>query len=163
MSGGARGQAVTLRHAEYLHHNGDGMIDVTSLRGAPATDTLILSGVAGRSDGLRPHFTYHGFRFVEVTKYPGEPTKDSLECYHFHSDVERIGHADFSMFLLNKLFKNILYTQTANLMSIPTDCPQRDERHGWTADAHLSSDEAIHNFFMPSFYENWMTLMDDDQ
>jgi alpha-L-rhamnosidase len=149
---GPRGTKVTLRHAELLRD--DGMIYTENLRSAKATDVYILKG-----DGLEtyePRFTYHGFRYVEVTGFPGEPKLENLLGRVVHSSVETTGNFTCSNELLNEIQENILWGQLSNLMSIPTDCPQRDERMGWMGDAHLSAEEAIYNFWMTSFYEKWV-------
>lgn len=149
---GPRGTKINLRHAELL--NDDGMIYAENLRSAKATDVYILKG-----EGLEtyePRFTYHGFRYVEVTGFPGEPKLENLLGRVVHSSVETTGNFTCSNELLNKIQANIIWGQLSNLMGIPTDCPQRDERMGWMGDAHLSAEEAIYNFWMPSFYEKWV-------
>jgi len=149
---GLRGTRVTLRYAEMLRD--DGTIYTDNLRSARATDTYILKG--NGTETYEPRFTYHGFRYVEVIGFPGTPTLENLEGKVVHSDVEKIGSFISSDSLINKIQENILWTQLSNLMSIPTDCPQRDERMGWMGDAQLSAEEAIYNFWMPTFYENWV-------
>ncbi|MGC9086716.1 MAG: family 78 glycoside hydrolase catalytic domain [Thermoproteota archaeon] len=149
---GPRGTKVTLRYAEILR--GDGTIYTDNLRSARATDIYILNG--NGTEIYEPKFTYHGFRYVEVTGFPGVPTLENLEGRVVHSDVEKVGNFISSDSLLNEIQENILWTQLNNLMSIPTDCPQRDERMGWMGDAQLSAEEAILNFWMPAFYENWV-------
>ncbi|KAH3766800.1 Bacterial alpha-L-rhamnosidase concanavalin-like domain [Pelomyxa schiedti] len=148
---GASGTTVTLRHAEII--NSDGTIYVDNLRSAAATDTYILKG-SGDWEIYEPRFTYHGFRFVELTGY-NNPTLETLQCTHVYSSVEAVGEVVFSDSVLNQIQHNIHWGQESNLMSIPTDCCQRDERLGWMADAELSSEEAIHNYDMQSFYTNF--------
>jgi alpha-L-rhamnosidase len=156
----SRGTTITLRHAEILQNNG--MIYTANLRSAKATDTYICKGDPN-GEVYEPRFTYHGFRFVELTGYPGVPNLDTLVAVHVSSAVPRNGLVSFNIPALNQLQSNILYGQRSNLMSVPTDCDQRDERLGWMADAHLSAEEAFHNFYMPSFYTNWLQLIADDQ
>eukprot|EP01114_Cavostelium_apophysatum_P010577 TRINITY_DN2447_c0_g1_i1.p1 TRINITY_DN2447_c0_g1~~TRINITY_DN2447_c0_g1_i1.p1 ORF type:complete len:1110 (+),score=243.84 TRINITY_DN2447_c0_g1_i1:27-3332(+) len=159
---GPAGTNVTLRHAEILQHDGSGMIYVDNLRTAKATDTYILKGNSS-GEVYEPRFTYHGFRFVEMTGFPGTPTLENLECLHAYSSVQSNGAITFNDPVLNRIQSNILWGQQSNLMSVPTDCDQRDERRGWTADAHLASLMAMHNFDMGAFYTNWLQGLVDDE
>ncbi|MEM2889239.1 MAG: family 78 glycoside hydrolase catalytic domain [Candidatus Bathyarchaeia archaeon] len=149
---GPRGTKVNLRYSELL--NPDGTINVAPNRMANATDTYILKGQ--EIEVYEPRFTYHGFRYVEVTGFPGVPNINSLQGVVVHSDVESVGSFSCSNQLINKIHKNTLWGQVSNLMSIPTDCPQRDERMGWMGDAQLSAEEAILNFGMATFYHKWV-------
>ena len=149
---GPRGQEIRVRHAELIHE--DGTLNVLPNQNAEATDIFILKGQG--EEVYEPRFTYHGFRYAEVEGLPGEPTPDSLEGCFVHSDVERTGEFRCSHPLLNRVHQNIIWGQLSNLMSIPTDCPQRDERHGWLGDAHLSAEESILNFDMSSFYSKFL-------
>jgi len=161
---GTAGQTVKLRHGELLNHysGNPNMIYTDNLRSAKATDYYTLKGDPS-GEVYEPRFTYHGFRFAEVTGYPGTPTLDSIVGVHIYSDVETIGSIQFSDATLNQIQHNILFGQQSNLMSVPTDCDQRDERLGWMGDAALSAEEAIFNFDMDAFYESWMQLIKDDQ
>jgi alpha-L-rhamnosidase len=149
---GKKGVKVVLRYAENLADNG--MIDTTSNNKAKSTDTYILKGKG--TELYEPFFTYHGFRYVQVTGFPGEPNPDNLEGCVVHSDVEPSGHFSCSSDAINHIHQCILWSQKSNLMGIPTDCPQRDERLGWLGDAHMTAEEAMHNFHMPLFYKNWL-------
>jgi len=149
---GIEGDKVTLRYAELLDDNG--MINTVPNRGAKATDEYILKGK--EQEIYEPHFTYHGFRYVEVTGFPGAPMLESLEGCIVHSAVEPIGGFICSNPLINQIHRNILWAQLSNLMSVPTDCPQRNERMGWMGDAQLTIEEAIYNFDMASFYTKWI-------
>jgi alpha-L-rhamnosidase len=149
---GPRGTEVKLRYAEVLH--ADGMINQIPNRTAKATDTYILKGEGVES--YEPRFTYHGFRFVEVTGFPGTPNLATLTGVVVHSAVALVGGFLCSNSLLNGIHTNVLWGQRGNLMSIPTDCPQRDERMGWMGDAQLTSEEAIYNFAMAAFYTKWI-------
>ena len=146
------GAEVRLRHAELL--NEDGTLNLGPNENAEATDVYILRG--GGPEVYEPRFTYHGFRYVEMTGYPGEPGPDALEGLFVHSDVERTGEFRSSNELIDRIHRNVLWGQLSNLMSIPTDCPQRDERHGWLGDAHLSAEEAVFNFDMAAFYAKFL-------
>lgn len=149
---GPRGTEIRLRYAELL--NPDGTINVANLRGAKATDVYILKGEG--VEVYEPRFTYHGFRYVEVTGFPGIPNIFNIQGVVVHTDVEPIGGFSCSNQLINDIHRNILWGQLSNLMSIPTDCPQRDERMGWMGDAQLSAEEAIYNFNMAAFYTKWI-------
>ncbi len=156
---GPKGTKVSLRYAELLHENG--MINPAPNRGAKATDTYILKGEG--KETYEPRFTYHGFRYVEVGGFPGTPVLESIEGRVVHSAVESVGGFISSNSLINSIHKNVLWGQLSNLMSVPTDCPQRDERMGWMGDAQLSAEEAIYNFDMASFYTKWVEDIKDSQ
>ena len=156
---GKKGIKVVLRYAENLADNG--MIDTTSNGKAKSTDTYILKGKG--IELYEPTFTYHGFRYVQVTGFPGEPNPDNLEGSVVHSDVEPSGHFTCSSDEINHIHQCILWSQKSNLMGIPTDCPQRDERLGWLGDAHLTAEEAMLNFHMPLFYKNWLGGIQSNQ
>ena len=149
---GPMGAEVRLRHAELLHE--DGTLNVGPNENAEATDAYVLRG--GGPEVFEPRFTYHGFRYVEMTGYPGTPGPDALEAAFVHSDVRRTGEFRCSDGLIERVHDNVVRGQLSNLMSIPTDCPQRDERHGWLGDAHLSAEEAVFNFDMTAFYAKYL-------
>jgi len=149
---GERGAEVRLRYAELVHP--DGHINTAPNQNAEATDVYVLKGEG--TECYEPRFTYHGFRYVEVTGFPGVPTLEDVQARVVHSDVAPVGEFQCAHELLNQIHSNILWGQRSNLMSIPTDCPQRDERHGWMGDAHLSAEEAILNFDMAAFYTNFL-------
>ena len=156
---GSRGDSVTIEYAENLRR--DGLIDKTTNEGAISTDLYILSG-----NGLEiyePHFTYHGFRYVQLTGFPGEPTLKNIEGVVVHSAVEQTGVFETSDENLNNIHKATLWSQRSNLMGFPTDCPQRDERLGWMGDAHVTAEEAIDNFNMPLFYQKWLNDVKEGQ
>ncbi|WP_449462296.1 family 78 glycoside hydrolase catalytic domain [Tardisphaera miroshnichenkoae] len=154
-----RGTVMVIRYSELL--NPDGTPNVKNLRAARATDTYVFSGSG--VEEFSPRFTYHGFRYAEITGYPGTPSIESVEREIVHSDVEGVGGFISSNELLNKIHAMVVRGQLSNLMSVPTDCPQRDERMGWMGDADLSAEEAIFNFWMPAFYENWVSEMRESQ
>ena len=137
-------------------------IDASSDRTAKARDIYILSGKPG-TEVFKPQFTYQGFRYVQVEGYPGKPNLGSIAAQVVHSDVKKVGSFKSSDPLINRIHQNILWGQRSNLMSMPTDCDQRNERMGWMADGYLSAEEAIHNFDMAAFYTNWLNLMQDSQ
>ena len=149
---GPRGTEVKLRHAEEMHPGG--MINVISIIPVKGVDTYILKGEG--VEVYEPRFTYHGFRYVEVTGYPGTPNLNTLQGVVVHSAVKSVGGFLCSNPLINSIHKNVLWTQLSNLMSIPTDCPQRVERMGWLGDALMSAEEALYNFDMAGFYTKWL-------
>lgn len=157
---GPAGTVVKLRHAELLYD--DGTLNVENLRSARATDVYILKGT-GEDEVYEPHFTYHGFRYVELTGFPGTPQLDTLTGRIVHSDVKPSGGFSSSKAVLNQMQRIIVWGISSNLHSIPTDCNQRDERMGWMADAHLYAEAAMLNFDMPAFYSNFVRNMRDSQ
>jgi len=156
---GPKGAVVTLRHAETLKP--DGSLYVDNLRSARATDTYVLKGQG--VEVWEPRFTYHGFRFVEVTGYPGVPTLAALEGRVVHDDMTRIADFQSSNELLNKIHRNILWGVRGNYRSIPTDCPQRDERQGWLGDRSMVSRSESYLHDVASFYAKWMQDIEDSQ
>jgi alpha-L-rhamnosidase len=157
---GPRGAQVKIRHAELLYE--DGTLNVENLRKAKATDYYTLRG-DGAEEVYEPRFTYHGFRYVELSGFPGSPKMDTVRGRVVHTDVKPAGGFAGSKTLLNQLQKNILWGVTSNLESIPTDCNQRDERLGWMADAHLYAETAMLNFDMAAFYTNFLRDIRDIQ
>jgi len=156
---GPEGTEIKLRYAELLHE--DGTLNTVTNRSASAADTFVLSG-KGR-ETFMPPFTYHGYRYVEVSGYPGVPSLDSLRAVFFYSLVEPAGSFSCSDGLVNRVHRNVLWGQKSNLMSVPTDCPQRDERQGWMGDAQLSAEEAVYNFDMYHFYRKYLEDIRDAQ
>lgn len=150
---GPAGTKIQLRHGEMLHP--DGRLMTENLRKARATDTYILRG---DKDGetWTPRFTFHGFQYVEVTGYPGTPSKDALLGIVLHSDTPLTSSFECSDPVPNRLFKNIVWTQRANFVDLPTDCPQRDERFGWMGDAQVYVHCATLNADVAAFYTKWL-------
>ncbi len=157
---GPAGATVTLRHAEVL--NADGTLYTANLRGAAQTDRFILRGDA-QPETFEPHFTYHGFRYVEVSGLGEPPAGDALLARVFHSAAPETGAFECSEPLLNRLWQNILWTQRANLHSTPTDCPQRDERCGWMGDILAFAPTACFNMNMAAFFTKWIPDTRDAQ
>lgn len=156
---GDRDQEITVRHGEMLEM--DGSLHVENLRLAAATDTYILDGREER--WFHPHFTFHGFQYVEVTGLKEKPTLDLIRAVAFTSSCPEVSSFECSNPLLNKLWKNTLWTQRDNQASIPTDCPQRNERMGWTGDAQAFSQAAIYNMDMAAFYSKFVQDLRDGQ
>jgi len=157
---GPRGTAVKLRFSELIYD--DGTLNVENLRKARVTDVYILRG-DGEEEIYEPRFTYHGFRYVEVTGFPGAPRMDTIRGRVVHSAVKPMGSLAFSKPILNQLQRIITWGVTSNLHSVPTDCNQRDERMGWMADAHLYGETAMLNFDMAAFYTNFLRNIRDAQ
>ncbi len=157
---GEAGTRVTMRFAEIL--NPDGTLYVTNLRSARATDTYILAGT-GETETFEPRFTWHGFRYVEVTGYPGNPGMDAVTGRFVGSDTEVAGSFECSDELVNKLQRNIVWGQRGNFLSVPTDCPQRDERLGWLGDAQVFIGTAAGNMDVSGFFTKWMRDVVDGQ
>ncbi|MGH7331324.1 MAG: family 78 glycoside hydrolase catalytic domain, partial [Candidatus Rokuibacteriota bacterium] len=156
---GAAATRVVLRFAERL--NPDGSVYTANLRGARARDTYILKG-AGVEE-WEPRFTYHGFQYVELTGYPGTPDLDTITGIVVHSATPPTGWFDCSNGLVNALYENVTWTQRANSMDVPTDCPQRDERLGWLGDAQVFVRAATYNMDVASFFSKWLTDVADAQ
>ncbi len=153
------GTEVRLRFAEMLQP--DGTLYVTNLRGARQTDTYICAG--GGVEMWEPHFTFHGFRYVEMTGWPGTPPLDALTGRVVHSDTPPAGDFECSDAMVNQLQRNIVWGQRGNFLSIPTDCPQRDERLGWMGDAQIFVRTATGNMDVAAFFEKWMQDVEDAQ
>ncbi len=149
---GAAGKKIVIRYAEDLLPNGT--IDTTTNRNARATDTFILKGQG--SEVYEPRFTYHGFRCVEVTGFPGRPTRDNLDGRAIHSAVEPVGNFESSSPLLNQIHRNFQWSLLNNLMGIPSDTPTRDERTPCQMDSMVVEDTALYNFEMDSYYAKWL-------
>jgi len=156
---------IQLRHAELLYSPGVNGIDFgglyyENLHSIAAMDTFILNGTGNET--FEPVFTYHGFRYLLVNGFD-KLTKDNVECYAAHTETKLIGNFTSSSTVLNQIQHNILWSQLSNSMSLPTDCPQRNERRGWMGDAGLSIDETLFNFDLTNFYLNFLTMIQDNQ
>jgi alpha-L-rhamnosidase len=156
---GPAGTVITLRHAEVLDKQGNFYTD--NLRAAKQTIQYTLKGAG--VDEYEPHFTFQGFRYVSVQGYPGEVTPQSLTGIVIHSDMPRAGEFETSNPLINKLQHNIVWGQKGNFLDVPTDCPQRDERLGWTGDAQVFSRTAAFNMDVAGFYTKWLRDVAADQ
>jgi len=153
------GTRLTLRHAEAI--NPDGTLYTTNLRAATSIDHYICKG--GGVEIYEPRFTFHGFRYVEVTGLPGKPDKDMITGLVFASDLPRTSEFSCSDDRVNQLYSNIIWGQRGNFLSIPTDCPQRDERCGWGGDAQVFVRTASYNADIAAFYSKWLVDMVDAQ
>ena len=156
---GRPGEPVTIRHAEML--NDDGSIYTANLRGATPVDQYIPRSSA--EETFEPHFTYHGFRYVEVRGLVDRPSADALVARVIHSAAPDTGTFETSSPYVNHLMRNIVWTQRANLFSVPTDCPQRDERLGWMGDIQAFAQTAIFNMDVAAYLTKWLQDVRDDQ
>ena len=147
---GPAGTTITLRHAEVLEND---ELGTRPLRSAKATDRFILSG---GDDVFEPTFTFHGFRYVEVDGWPGELTPDALTAVVVSSELRRIGEFECSDELLNQLHRNVVWGTRGNFLDVPTDCPQRDERLGWTGDIAVFAPTAAYLFDVDDFLRDWL-------
>ncbi|MFE7841979.1 family 78 glycoside hydrolase catalytic domain [Streptomyces sp. NPDC057474] len=148
---GPRGSTVTVRHAEVL--DADGRLLTSILRGARATDQYTLAG--GPAE-LTPEFTFHGFRYAEIGTSP-DVTVEAVEVEVVASDLRRIGGFRCSDDRVNTLYANVVRSQRGNFLAVPTDCPQRDERLGWTGDIMAFAPTACATFDSGSFLDSWLT------
>jgi alpha-L-rhamnosidase len=156
---GPAGTIITLRFAEIL--NPDGTLYRTNLRRARATDTWVLRGEG--TEIFEPRFTWHGFRYIEISGYPGVPSVDAVIGIFVGSDTRPVGDFTCSDELVNQLQRNIVWGQRGNFLSIPTDCPQRDERLGWLGDAQVFAGTAMGNMDVAAFFTKWMQDVVDGQ
>ncbi|MDT7581652.1 MAG: alpha-L-rhamnosidase [Pseudonocardiales bacterium] len=154
---GERGATVTVRHAEVLE---DGELGVRPLRTAEATDRFVLSG---GDDVFEPTLTFHGFRYVEVDGWPGELSADAVTAVVVHSDLPRTGRFACSDELLTRLHDNVVWGTRGNFLDVPTDCPQRDERLGWTGDIAVFAPTAAFLFDVDGFLRDWLADLDAEQ
>jgi alpha-L-rhamnosidase len=153
------GTEVVVRHAEVLDN---GELAVRPLRSAKATDRYILAGGSSGTEILEPTFTYHGFRYAEVTGIPDDSVIE-LEAVVLGSDLTRTGWFSCSDEDLNTLHQNVVNSMVGNFLDIPTDCPQRDERLGWTGDAQVFAPTASTLFDVSAFLDGWLDSLALDQ
>jgi alpha-L-rhamnosidase len=156
---GPSGTTVTLRHSEIL--DSDGELYTANLRTAAATDMVTLKG--GASEVFEPRFTFHGFRFAEISGYPGPLSADRVTARALSSAVQMIGSFECSDLLVNAIFRNAAWSLRDNFIGIPMDCPQRDERLGWAADAQIFAPSALFIADVTNTLENWLIELQDAQ
>ncbi|MHC5797886.1 family 78 glycoside hydrolase catalytic domain [Lacisediminihabitans sp. FW035] len=149
---GEAGTRLRLRHAEILQ---DGELETRPLRGATATDEYVLRGDTDGEE-WEPRFTLHGFRYAEITGWTGGPIADNVVARVYHSDLERTGYFECSDGLLNRLHENVVWSMRGNFVDIPTDCPQRDERLGWTGDLQVFAPTASFLFDCSGMLVSWL-------
>lgn len=145
------GDRVVLSHAEVLDSDGNFYTD--NYRSAKALLTYICK------DGVqtyKPHLTFYGFRYVRLDEFPVDAGMDMFEAIAVYSDMKRTGYLTSGNALLNKFFDNVIWGQRGNFLDVPTDCPQRDERLGWTGDAQIFAKTACYQYDAEKFFTKWM-------
>ena len=145
------GHTITLHHAEVIEH---GELATRPLRSAPSVDSY-----TARGDGLEvwsPRFTIHGFRYAELENWPGDFTPDAVRALVIHSDMERSGWFRSSNTALNRLHENVVWSMRDNFVDLPTDCPQRDERLGWTGDIQVFAPTAAFLYSSTGVLSSWL-------
>ncbi len=156
---GERGQKITMRFSETLYEKGT--VNQENLRTAFATDTYIMKGSG--VEEWEPRFTYHGFRFVQIEGLRSKPQINDFTVKQVRSDVEEAGSFTSSNDLLNRINEMVKRTEASNLHSIPTDCPQRDERMGWLNDLTVRIEQAVYNFNLHRLYDKYIRDVSDTQ
>lgn len=156
---GKAGDTITINHAEVLDKVGNFYTD--NLRNAKQENKYILTGA--KEDILQPHFTFQGFRYAKITGYAGKLDSNSLTAVAIYSDMPATGSFTSSNPLLNQLQHNIQWGQKGNFLDVPTDCPQRDERLGWTGDAQVFFNTAAFNMDVAGFFSKWLQDLKADQ
>ena len=156
---GKSGDRIVLSHNEVLDK--DGNFYTANLRAAKQQNTYILNGVS--EEFFEPHFSWQGFRYVRVDEYPGPINAENFTAVALYSDMRPTGEFKTSNPLINQLQQNIQWGQKGNFLDVPTDCPQRDERMGWTGDAQAFSRTATFNFDVHNFFAKWLKDLSADQ
>jgi alpha-L-rhamnosidase len=158
---GPAGATIALSYGEMLTDSGTVYTD--NLRGAQQTDRFTLRASAASVETFEPHFTYHGFRYAQVTGLPSKPRLTDVVGRQVNSALAQAGTFETSSPLITKLWQNVQWTQRDNMIGIPTDCPQRDERLGWMGDIQVFSGTSIFNYDMGAFFTKWMRDVRDAQ
>lgn len=156
---GQRGQKLTMKYAETVYDHGE--VNQENLRTAWATNTYTLKG--NGQEEWEPRFTYHGFRFMQIEGLTAKPQIEDFTVKHVRSDVEEAGSFLCGNDLLNRINDMVKQTEASNLHSIPTDCPQRDERMGWLNDLTPRLEQAVYNFNLHRFYAKYIRDVVDTQ
>ena len=153
-----KGQKIIIDHAEILDHEGNFYHE--NYRSAKAQIVYIGDG---KEHTWKPEFTFYGFRYIRLTEYHGKPDPNTFSAIVVHSDMERTGYFECSDEKLNQLYHNIIWGQKSNFLDVPTDCPQRDERLGWTGDAQVFARCAAYNYDTRKFFRKWLSDMSLEQ
>ncbi len=156
---GNAGDKITLYHAEVLDK--DGNFYTENLRPAKQKNEYILKG--NGEEFFEPHFTFQGFRYVKIEDYKGEINPENFTAVALYSDMQPTGTFTSSNQLINQLQHNIQWGQRGNFLDVPTDCPQRDERLGWTGDAQAFARTATFNYDVHNFFAKWLKDVEADQ
>lgn len=156
---GSGGDTIRVSHAEVLDKEGNFYTE--NLRHASAQDVYVLTGPG--EETFEPHFTWHGFRYAKIEGYPDDMKPENFTAVALYSDMPQTGTFQTSNALLNQLQHNIQWGQKGNFLDVPTDCPQRDERLGWTGDAQAFSRTAAFNMKVDAFFTKWLKDLEADQ
>ena len=156
---GSAGNIIRIHHAEVLDKEGNFYID--NMREAKVTATYVEDGKGEKT--FEAHFTFYGFRYIKVEGYSGELRPENFTAVTLYSDMKPTGEFTSSHPLINQLQHNIQWGQRGNFLDVPTDCPQRDERLGWTGDAQAFSRTASFNFGVNNFFSKWLKDVAADQ
>lgn len=156
---GNAGDKITLYHAEVLDKEGNFYTE--NLRPAKQKNEYILNG--NGEEFVEPHFTFQGFRYIKIENYKGEINPDNFTAVALYSDMQPTGTFTSSNQLINQLQHNIQWGQRGNFLDVPTDCPQRDERLGWTGDAQAFARTATFNYDVHNFFSKWLKDVEADQ
>lgn len=156
---GARGHKITISHAEIMENE---ELGVRPLRICQATDEYILKG-SDSSENYEPRFTFHGFRYIQIDGWAGNLNLVSVEAVVCHTDMKSAGRFSCSDPLLNQLYRNVVWGMKGNFLSVPTDCPQRDERLGWSGDLALFAPTACLIYDCFGMLKNWLIDVEYDQ
>lgn len=153
-----KGDRVKISHAEILDK--DGNFYTANYRGAKANiEYICKNGI----QAYKPTHNFYGFRYIRLDEYPGDVNTDDFTAIVVHSDMKRTGFVHSGSEILNKFFSNVFWGQKSNFLDVPTDCPQRDERLGWTGDTQVFIKTASYNYNAKRFYEKWLNDLAADQ
>jgi alpha-L-rhamnosidase len=156
---GQKGDSIKISHAEVLDKEGNFYTE--NLRAAKSRDVFILNG--NGEETFEPHFTFHGFRYIRIEGVSGKIDPADFTAVALYSDMQQTGSFECSNPLVNQLQHNIQWGQKGNFLDVPTDCPQRDERLGWTGDAQVFSRTAAYNMGVENFFTKWLKDLAADQ
>ncbi|WP_228852982.1 alpha-L-rhamnosidase [Aegicerativicinus sediminis] len=156
---GSQGDSIVIEHAEVLDKNGNFYTE--NLRAADQRNTYILNGKD--SESFRPHFSWQGFRYIKINGTIDNISEENFKAVALYSNMRKTGQFNSSNTLLNQLQHNIQWGQYGNFLDVPTDCPQRDERLGWTGDAQVFASTAAFNMHVNNFFTKWMKDLEADQ
>lgn len=156
---GPRGHKITIQHAEVMEN---GELGIRPLRICQAKDEIVLNG-SEAEQSWEPRFTFHGFRYAQIDGWVGDLDLACVEAIVCHTDMRPAGHFSCSDSLLNQLYQNIVWGMRGNFLSVPTDCPQRDERLGWTGDLSLFAPTACLIYDCFGMLKNWLIDLEHDQ
>lgn len=148
---GEYGALIEIDHAEVLDK--DGNFYNENYRSARSQATYICSG---SKSSYKAHHTFYGFRYIRLTNWSGEIKKENFKAVVVHSQMKRTGHFECSDPMVNKLYSNVIWGHRGNFLDVPTDCPQRDERLGWTGDANIFCKTAMYNYDVEKFFKKWL-------